>query len=507
MAGLFVQTPSSNCHLLDAGAGIGSLTAAFLERWASGGLAYQQVTVDAFELDESLHPYLHKTLEEYRQHLDIVSHVREGDFIETAVQSICGSLFTQALPHFTHAILNPPYKKIRSNSTYRAALRRAGIETVNLYSAFVAVSLALLENRGQLVAIIPRSFCNGPYYRPFREFVLERAAIRHLHLFASRNTAFKDDAVLQENVIIMCERGTQQGDVTVTTSTDDSFTDLQTYTHPFERIVFPDDQERFVHIPTSPGQNVLERSATIHSSLSDIGIGVSTGPVVDFRLKEHLRDMPEKGTVPLLYPGHFNGHNTHWPKPDLKKPNAILRNDHTEKWLYPNGCYCVVRRFSSKEEKRRVMASVVEPRCFPEAELLGFENHLNVFHERKQGLPAPLAHGLAVFLNTAAVDENFRRFNGHTQVNATDLRLMKYPSRATLMTLGEWAMRCDEITQAMIDEQMAHLFAGVVVSMLHESAIATLGINYVQMIKSDSSISLPRLDRMSLKDRQRFTPR
>ena len=326
MAGLFAQTMDRTCHLLDAGAGIGSLTAAFLERWAAGGLDYQQVTVDAFELDEALHPYLNKTLEEYKQHLDIVSHVRGGDFIEAAVQSICGSLFAPALPHYTHAILNPPYKKIRSNSAYRAALRRAGIETVNLYSAFVALSLALLKNRGQLVAIIPRSFCNGPYYRPFRELVLERAAIRQLHLFASRNKAFKDDAVLQENVIIMCERGAPQGKVTVTTSTDDSFTDLQTYTYPFERIVFPDDQEQFIHIPTSLGQNALERSTTVHSSLSDIGISVSTGPVVDFRLKEHLRDMPEEGTVPLLYPAHFNGRDTQWPKPDLKKPNAILRN-------------------------------------------------------------------------------------------------------------------------------------------------------------------------------------
>ena len=459
MAGLFTQTMNGHCRLLDAGAGIGSLSAAFLERWAFGGLDYQQVTVDAFELDDSLHPHLNKTLEEYKQHFGIVLHVRGDDFIETAAQSICRDLFAPALPRYTHAILNPPYKKIRSNSAHRAALRRAGIETVNLYSAFVALSLALLETHGQLVAIIPRSFCNGPYYRPFREFVLEHAAIQHLHLFASRSKAFKDDDVLQENVIIMCQRGGRQDKVTVTTSTDDSFTDLQTYTYPFADIVFPDDRERFIHIPTSPGQLVLERSATLHSSLSDIGISVSTGPVVDFRLKEHLRDMPEKGTVPLLYPGHFNGHLTQWPKPDLKKPNAILCNSKTEKWLYPNGWYCVVRRFSSKEEKRRVVASVVQPDHFPGVELLGFENHLNVFHERKQGLPQLLAQGLAVFLNTSAVDENFRRFNGHTQVNATDLRLMKYPSRATLMALGEWAMHCNEITQAMIDEQMAPLLA------------------------------------------------
>jgi hypothetical protein len=167
--------------------------------------------------------------------------------------------------------------------------------------------------------------------------------------------------------------------------------------------------------------------------------------------------MPELGSVPLLYPGHFNDWATDWPNPELKKPNAIQRNTETEKWLYPNGFYCVVRRFSSKEEQRRVVACVVRPDSFPGAEVLGFENHLNVFHEDRHGLPEALAYGLAVFLNTTVVDDNFRRFNGHTQVNATDLRGIRYPSRAQLIALGEWAMCRKEPTQALIDKQLENL--------------------------------------------------
>ncbi len=457
MAGLFRQSSDGPCRLLDAGAGIGSLSAAFLDRWASGGFHCRGIVVDAFEIDRRLHPFLAQTLDEYAGHANVVSTVRGDDFIEAAVTSLCGDFFTEPLPKYTHAIMNPPYKKIRSNSAHRAALRRVGIETVNLYSAFVALALCLLEPRGQLVAIIPRSFCNGPYYRSFRQFVLKRAAIRHVHLFASRNKAFRDDAVLQENVILVLERESEQGDVTVTTSTDDSFTDMETHSHPFNRIVFPSDPEQFIHVPTSPDRSAIEQSGAIRYSLEEIGIKVSTGPVVDFRLKEHLCNMPEPDTIPLLYPGHFRGRTAEWPIPGLKKPNAIRRNAETERWLYPNGCYCVVRRFSAKEEKRRVVASVVESASFPKADLLGFENHLNVFHEGKKGMPEALAHGLAVFLNTTAVDDSFRRFNGHTQVNATDLRLMKYPSRKALIGLGQWAMSPGELTQALIDEQFESL--------------------------------------------------
>jgi adenine-specific DNA-methyltransferase len=64
---------------------------------------------------------------------------------------------------------------------------------------------------------------------------------------------------------------------------------------------------------------------------------------------------------------------------------------------------------------------------------------------------------LAVYLNSTAVDDSFRRFNGHTQVNATDLRLMKYPSRADLVSLGRWAKKQRELTQEVIDRRLAQL--------------------------------------------------
>jgi adenine-specific DNA-methyltransferase len=452
MAGLFPHSDGGNCTLLDAGAGIGSLSCAFLERCRSGTLNFRQVRLTAFECDEIIQPELDRSLARYREKLDLSYEIIGGDFIEAAVNRI---QFGSGV--FTHAILNPPYKKIGSDSRDRRLLRQAGIETVNLYSAFVALALALMAPGGQLVAIIPRSFCNGPYYRPFRNFLLERAAIRHLHLFESRTQAFKDDDVLQENIIIRLERGARQGPVAISTSTDDSFVDLHRHDYAFERIIRAEDPQRFIHVPRSAGKGTIESSAAICSSLADLGVSVSTGPVVDFRLKQHLRDMPGPGTVPLLYPGHFINGGIVWPKPDLKKPNAIRRNGDTEKWLYPNGCYCVVRRFSAKEEKRRIVASVVDPAVFNDAPMLGFENHLNLFHENKRGLSPALAHGLATFLNTTAVDEHFRSFSGHTQVNATDLKLIRYPKRAALIELGNWAMISGEITRAMIDERLLEL--------------------------------------------------
>lgn len=439
------------CRLLDAGAGIGSLSAAFLERWESGDFRFSKVELHAFECDTQLIPHLTETINRAIHSQNFDGRITKGDFIDFAVNSLSGDMFSEQFKPFTHAILNPPYKKLRSDSQHRLALRRVGIETVNLYSGFVALAVALAAKHGQIVAIIPRSFCNGPYYRPFREFILERTAIHQIHLFESRNSAFKDDKVLQENIIIRLERDGQQKAVTISTSTDDSYSDLVRHEYSFDQIVFPDDPERFIHVPTSLDSPGVALSPAVRYTLADLGIKLSTGPVVDFRLKAHLRKTPDSDTVPLLYPSHCRGGTISWPIDNFKKPNAIERNPDTKKWLYPNGFYCVVRRFSSKEEKRRIVASVVEPRVFNGATELGFENHLNLFHDDKQTLSEELARGLTVFLNTTAVDKQFRRFSGHTQVNATDLRLMKYPSRNILIQLGEYAMQNGKLTQDQID--------------------------------------------------------
>ena len=450
MASLFITPPTGIVRLLDAGAGQGALSSAFAER-SRRLMGDCQISVTAFEFDAQILPDLRANLAAISARTKADCQLIECDFIEEAAHRICLSKGAR----YNYAILNPPYKKIGNDSRHRALIRSAGLETVNLYTGFVGLALELLEPGGELVAIIPRSFCNGPYYQPFRHFMLSRAAITNIHLFDARNKAFKDDGVLQENIIIKLIRGAEQGAVTVSTSNDDSFTDHEEKRYAFARIVFPDDGDSFIHIPTGDDEQLLERASFSHK-LADLGLTVSTGPVVDFRMREDLRADPEAGTVPLLYPGHFNGSGLNWPKLGFKKPNAIRDTMATRKWLYPNGFYTVVRRFSSKEERRRIIANVIDPSRIP-FNLIGIENHLNVFHEKRQPISDDLAHGLATFLNATAVDTYFRRFNGHTQVNATDLRAMRYPSRDALISLGQWAKAQGSVSQDEIDERVNNL--------------------------------------------------
>ena len=107
MAALFPDG-TGHCRLLDAGAGIGSLSAAFLGRWRSGGFHFQHVEVDAFELDPALSPHLLNTLEKYNYRGDLIANIHGEDFIYAAVESLSGNLFSRDIESYTHAILNPP---------------------------------------------------------------------------------------------------------------------------------------------------------------------------------------------------------------------------------------------------------------------------------------------------------------------------------------------------------------------------------------------------------------
>lgn len=417
MANLFDHEPTGGV-LLDCGAGVGSLTVPAAQR-------VKPTRVEAWEVDPTMAANLDATL----RSTGIPYVIHRNDFIKDAVSS----LFSDKGTRFTHVVLNPPYKKINSNSVHRFLLKKVGIETVNLYAAFLGLAVLLTAPGGQIVAIIPRSFCNGAYYKPFRRLLLHYCSIDRIHVFDSRSKAFKDDSVLQENVILKLTKGRSQGQVMVSSSPDQTFDNLKTASHKFSDIVKPKDDEFYFHIPRAG--KPLRPFRQFSDSLADLWVEVSTGPVVDFRMKAFVVPDWEPGLVPLIYPHHFSKGQFVFPK-DHKKPNAMLNDPQLTKWLLPRGWYVLVKRFSAKEEKRRVVAYLFSPDSVDAPEV-GFENHWNILHAYKRGLDSRLAKGLYCYLNTTVFDNAFREFSGHTQVNATDLRNMLYPSRHTLERLGD----------------------------------------------------------------------
>ena len=441
MASLFRLDGISEIRLLDPGAGTGNLSCAFMEHLLNSNNDLSSVHVDCCEMDAGVVPQLGRQMSHFESStgnrpncIDI--RILESDFIETAVRSLSDHLGIDEdrLPSYTHCILNPPYQKISSQSRHQRLLQSIGLDVPNYYSAFTALAIMLLAPNGEMAAILPRSFCNGTYFARFRKFLLENMSLRRLHVFESRKNIFDGD-VLQENIVLYAiKKRTQEPLVVLSSSRDATFQGYTEKTVPFTEIVRSGDKDRFINIPIMETDKiVLQRIGAFQQTLENLGMHVGTGPVVDFRLSDSIC---MEGECPLIYPYHLKNGTVVWPKTHTKKSDRILRNPLTQKWLLPNQCYTLVKRFSAKEEQRRIVAAVYHP-ATTSAQFIGIENHLNVFHGMEhRGLDPFMATGLAVYLNSTLVDMAFRQFSGHTQVNASDLRRLPYPDPETLCQWG-----------------------------------------------------------------------
>ncbi len=435
VAGLMARLPrlprDGVLRVLDPGAGSGVLSAAVVDRLRreAPGLG---VAVTAVEIDERLRGVLSETLTDLED-VGVRTRLVEEDFVDWALRTD---------ERFDLVIQNPPYRKIRSGSSLDRALRGAGIAVPNIYAGFVALGSLLLDEGGQQVSITPRSWMNGVYFSEFRRALLARLGIDSIHTFRSRSEVFGDLGVLQETIIVSVTRGVAPTTVRLSSSVDHREAPV-TRTVPYSQVVTGD----FIFVPASDEDGVavswMERA---RCALADLGLSVSTGRVVDFRSRDLLRAVPGESTAPMVYPANIVGARIAHPRSALRKPQWFEADPaRSSRLLVPAGAYVLVKRFSAKEERRRIVAALWSDDRPP-----AFDNKLNYIHRAGSGLDMDVAAGLVAWLNSRRVDAYFRVFSGHTQVNAGDLRRMRFPSPEQLRLLGQSTLDPDNAVEQVM---------------------------------------------------------
>ena len=255
--------------------------------------------------------------------------------------------------------------------------------------------------------------------------------------------AFKRDEVLQENVIlhgVRLDSTPRNPRAPFVISSSQGVSDLNESRRRktiLEEAVDLDDRDCVLRLPVSEEDSrVLDLVDSWPNTLTSLGLAISTGPVVPFRAKDLVKregQVPESH-VPLLWMNHVRPMQVTWPL-QRHKPEYIKRQG-AEKLLLPNRNYVLLRRFTAKEEVRRLSAAPYVARYMPIPEV-GLENHLNYIYRKAGTLSDNEAWGLAALYNSRLLDTYFRCLNGHTQVNATELRAMPLPERDFIVELGE----------------------------------------------------------------------
>jgi adenine-specific DNA-methyltransferase len=436
----------SSVRVLDPGAGTGVLGLSAAVRLLEAGVPH--VDLYAVERDPHLVPHLIQGLKTAQAAFNdrFTFTLLEHDFLELAE----GRLGLAKLPTFQLAISNPPYFKMSPKSG-------PGGNSPNAYSRFMEMSARLLEPEGQLCFIVPRSFTSGFYFRGFRRSFHEYMALRALHTFDSRADLFRHQEVLQENIIVLYRRSPPQSGVEITSSTNHH--DINSpvrFVAPLRAILDRDDAAQNIRVPANPSDlSLLEFFERCRERLAHLGLEISTGPVVPFRATEQLASEPDStGTFPLLWLQHVKRNQVDWPLGPAFRKSEYIRAKAPRKLLVPNRTYVLLRRFSAKEDLRRLTAAVL-PRDLLPGRYLGLENHLNFIHQPGGELEENVAVGLATLLNSELYDRYFRITNGNTQVGAAEIHDLPLPALDVIRQVGKRALATGLDSDAVVLEILA----------------------------------------------------
>jgi len=435
-----VNIDRNDMRILDPGAGTGILSASLCDRVIHECKSKIKLTIDCYELDSYAVPYLNEVLSECKNTLqkfghEMDFHIYESNFV---LENANYSKDIEKI-EYDVAISNPPYYKLCKNSVETLAVEPYKLNPPNIYSLFMFFAAKMLKKEGEMIFIVPRSFCSGLYYKKVRKWLVKNLHFDRIHLFESRTDIFDDNEVLQENIIFKAikkypgELGT-----TVSSSYNKDFKDYMTIDARFSDIIFSKKGDSYIRIPTSERElEIIRMVDEWECYLKDLGLEISTGPVVDFRTKENLKIEIDDESVPLLWMHNLQGFKVIWPSPKNGKEQAIKNNKGTSSILVPVKNYVLLKRFTSKEQKHRLDPAMFIRKDFDKFSKIGFENHLNYVYRISGELSDFETYGLSVILKNNITDTYFRSLNGNTQVNASEIRNLPLPSITKIQEIGQ----------------------------------------------------------------------
>ncbi|MBC8385385.1 MAG: Eco57I restriction-modification methylase domain-containing protein [Candidatus Cloacimonetes bacterium] len=453
-------------NILDPGCGTGTLSCSLIEYLLRNNKSLIEINLTCYEIDSELIDitkqvliYLENWIKLVNSKLIFKWELRESDFvIDNQFTFLENSLFhgNKVQKQFDLIISNPPYFKI-SKSDKRAKIAESIVYgQPNIYSIFMMLSAKLLSKNGEMIFIIPRSFASGPYFRLFREIFFNSILLTKIHIFKSRKKAFKRDDVLQENIIIKAIKKNKSKDDEVTVSISESSEDLNDATtsrYFFDELVNMKSKQKILYIPLSQKDETIIRIFNKwQNNLEKNFIKISTGPVVAFRKKDYLCDSSEssnKKYSPLLWLTNTQPMKLVFPGSRNKK-HYIEDCSITQNVLVKNRNYVLLRRFSTKDDKSRLIAAPYFAENFKQLKI-GIENHLNYIYKYNGELSKSEVMGLAALFNSSLFDLYFRTFNGNTQVSVTELKEIPLPPMEKIEAIGFELLNSKEFSQENID--------------------------------------------------------
>lgn len=449
LMGSFAEINIDVIRILDPGCGTSILTCALIEHLLVKNKGIRRIELVIYEIDAALIPISTKSVEFLKnwlekKNINFEFTLHTTDFVlDNASCLNVNDMFSKTIQPFDIIISNPPYFKLPIDDPRSIASKAVVNGHPNIYAMFMAISAKLLKENGELIFITPRSYASGGYFKTFREYFFKLIQIDNVHLFVSRKDTFGRDKVLQETVIIKGTRTNKRNpEHPVIVSSSHGLKDIKTpqlKTFIQQQLIDMNSNEKILYLPTNDfEESILNIFKNWNGNLNKYHIQISTGPVVAFRALDYIQSNYENGTVflaPLFWLHNVKQMILEWPIIKPNKGQYVRIQNESRSILIPNKNYVLLRRFSAKDDKSRLVAAPYF--CgFTEAEYIGVENKVNYIYRPKGHLERNEVVGLCAILNSTLFDAFFRIFNGNVNVSATELRDMPLPPLETIKAIG-----------------------------------------------------------------------
>ena len=445
MAEMFdVPTDKDVISILDAGAGSGILATALIERLQSiSGIS--KIMLVCYENDPNIIELLKSNLDWVCANSKVLIEYELRT--ENYIVSQADAYNKPCANKYDLIIGNPPYMKVAKDAPEALIMSDVCYGAPNLYFLFASMGIFNLENDGEMVYVIPRSWTSGAYFKKFREKLLSECVIKQIHLFESRDKVFDNEKVLQETIILKVQKSRIRPENIIITSTKSNkdFKNISAIFVPYNVVV--SGKESYVYLATNAEEiNILQTLNQLEDTLPTLGLKMKTGLTVDFRNRELLRNTPENETVPLFYSQHIQDGKVKFP---IGKNNEYLVAQDGG-LLQPNANYLFIKRFTTKEEKRRLQCGVYLAKFFPSYTSISTQNKIN-FISGLQNLSICVVFGLYVIFNSTIYDRYYRILNGSTQVNSTEVNSIPMPSMAIIEAMGKELLKVHDMSEITCD--------------------------------------------------------
>lgn len=425
-------------RILDPGTGTGVLSCALVESIINKNPSVS-IHLVCYEVDKSIFPYTRLSLEYLKEWAASKKAVLSYSLLETDFILANQNLFQPEYvcsENFDIVISNPPFFKLSTNDERNVISENIIFGQKNIYSLFIIAAVKLLKYGGELLFLVPRSFCSGSYFGEFRELLNKHLMYEHIHLFTSGLKIFGSDGVVNDSIMVKARKMDiieNEYCFLISSSVNTGLKPGNLYNYTFNK------EKNIIPLPASGNDiKILETVSSWPESLANLGYLVSCGNVLKSDIENFTaeKNSPDSDKTPVITLEELNCFVLKDLNQEIAFLHFIKKCYETERFFIKNKNYIFLRRYNKMGRERKISA-ISYINSFEQFFSVCVDKQLLYIHKQSGEFEIAELLGLTSILNSEVMNSYLKIVYGNINLSIAELLNMPLPSLEIIIETGQ----------------------------------------------------------------------